>query len=121
MTYRMTTAGGIFESTHRLAYRRAFGEIPEGFDIHHTCGNKECQNPWHLQALSRKDHMVIHMTGNTRGSYPVAQIHPEHGLLKVWKYAAEATRAGLGTNINKACKGQRETASGCWWMEVYHQ
>ena len=45
---------------HRVAYVLAFGPIPDGFDIHHACGNVKCINPEHLQALDRKLHRAMH-------------------------------------------------------------
>jgi HNH endonuclease len=39
------------EYAHRVAYRKAYGEIPEGHLVHHTCGIKLCVNPDHLVAL----------------------------------------------------------------------
>lgn len=118
-TYRYTNADGVFETVHRVAYRHAFGEIPEGMVVHHTCGNKECQNPWHLVLLTREEHRSLHSTGNSWAvKAKVAQIHPEHGLIKIWDSAYDATKAGLGTNINKVCSGERDTANDCWWMEV---
>ncbi len=41
---------------HREVYAIAHGPIPEGHDIHHTCGARNCHNPHHLEALSRSEH-----------------------------------------------------------------
>ena len=34
---------------HRICYILHKGEIPEGCPVFHTCGNKECCNPDHLE------------------------------------------------------------------------
>ena len=41
---------------HRLSLA-IFGDgIPEGYDVHHVCGNHGCVNPLHLQLASRGNH-----------------------------------------------------------------
>ena len=37
---------------HRLAYEMHVGPIPEGMDIDHTCGRRECIEPSHLRPLT---------------------------------------------------------------------
>jgi hypothetical protein len=43
---------------HRLYYERFRGEIPKGLELHHTCSNRACVNPDHLQPMTRREHMV---------------------------------------------------------------
>ena len=47
-------------NVHREAYEAAHGEIPFGYVIHHLCGETQCINPDHLEAMSRADHIRIH-------------------------------------------------------------
>jgi hypothetical protein len=37
---------------HRLTYLWVKGEIPDGFTIDHTCRNRACCNPDHLEAVT---------------------------------------------------------------------
>jgi hypothetical protein len=36
------------------------GPIPDGYEVHHTCGNGRCINPLHLQVMSENDHRALH-------------------------------------------------------------
>lgn len=42
---------------HRMSYELFKGEIPEGLEIDHTCRNKGCVNPDHLEAVSRSENI----------------------------------------------------------------
>lgn len=50
--------GTRVNGAHRIYFEREFGEIPDGHDVHHRCGERACVNPAHLEALSRKAHMA---------------------------------------------------------------
>lgn len=41
---------------HRLAHELATERIPQGYVVHHTCGNRSCCNPAHLEAISHTEH-----------------------------------------------------------------
>lgn len=107
---------------HRLVYTWETGvKIPKGYHIHHTCNNKQCLNVEHMQMITAEEHHRIHKQHkfNTKISVPVAQIHPEHGLLKIWPSLREAERNGFDhRNISKAINGRQDTSAGCWWMRI---
>ncbi len=44
---------------HRVSYCMHIGGDIDGLDIHHTCENKSCVNPDHLEAVSRKQHIAL--------------------------------------------------------------
>jgi hypothetical protein len=59
-------AGGrpIFrgEKAYRVMYELRKGDIPDGFHVHHKCGNSACVNPRHPVALSAEAHRAVHAT-----------------------------------------------------------
>lgn len=43
---------------HRVAYELCVGPIPEGLDIDHLCRTHDCQNPRHLEAVTRRENVL---------------------------------------------------------------
>lgn len=63
--------GKRHQRVHRLAYTQFVGPIPDGHDIHHTCGTKACWRPDHLTPMTPANHSALHAAawkGTTRGS-----------------------------------------------------
>jgi HNH endonuclease len=50
-----------YEYVYRVAYALAYGPIPEGYDVHHSCGNPRCIEPEHLFAMTRGEHARAHV------------------------------------------------------------
>lgn len=73
------------EYVHRTAYREAYGEIPKGAVVRHSCDNRWCVNPEHLSVGSYKD--------NTRDMYD----RRREGCSKITLEQAEEIRASYKT------------------------
>ena len=58
---------------HRLAYEDAYGTIPDGLHIDHTCCNRGCMNPEHLEAVTQEEN-------NKRISYRRVECKRGHKL-----------------------------------------
>ena len=50
---------GITVLLHRWSYEKYIGPIPEGHEVHHTCRNRRCFNPAHLEAITRVIHRQL--------------------------------------------------------------
>ena len=44
---------------HVVAYEIVNGPVPDGFELHHTCMNRNCINPAHLQPVTRGQHQIL--------------------------------------------------------------
>jgi hypothetical protein len=40
---------------HRYAYQLAYGDIPEGKVVSHSCNSRDCQNPRHLRVMQKHE------------------------------------------------------------------
>lgn len=54
---------------HRIVYMSFFGEIPEGYQIHHINGNKSDNRVSNLKMMSMKDHQNLH-----KQKYPFSKV-----------------------------------------------
>ena len=53
--YARTSRDGRKEYVHRLSYEEFVGPIPDGMHIDHTCRNRACFNPAHLEAVTQAE------------------------------------------------------------------
>lgn len=58
--YCVAKVDGKFWYMHRLSWVNANGDIPEGYEVDHTCFNRKCMNLKHLRLLSRRENARNH-------------------------------------------------------------
>ena len=64
---------------HRFAFEVWVRELQPGEHLHHSCENKLCVNPAHLEALSAAGHMRAHGMGERLAAYKRARTHCKRG------------------------------------------
>lgn len=66
--YGLCRVNGLRGRAARVAYRAFVGPIPPGYDLHHTCPNRNCINPEHLEPMAHGPHLRLHASsGAWRG------------------------------------------------------
>jgi hypothetical protein len=55
--YGQTTVNGVRWYVHRIAYTRAYGPIPDGMVVMHSCDTPLCYNPEHLSVGTQGDNL----------------------------------------------------------------
>lgn len=76
---------------HRVSYELAYGEIPEGFMVLHSCNNPACINPEHLRVGTHLDNMADRMKNEQY------KTNEEHPMVKYSNAIVEEIRKASGT------------------------
>lgn len=58
--YAAVRIGGRTLRAHRVYWMNAHGDVPRGYDLHHTCCNRGCVNPDHLKLVDHVEHGHSH-------------------------------------------------------------
>lgn len=82
--YGRVNINGKAHLAHRVAYMETIGPLPAGSDIDHTCRNRTCVNPSHLNAASRKENRENLSGANTRSSSGIRGVS-WHKKFKKWQ------------------------------------
>jgi hypothetical protein len=81
--YGQSRWNGKTERAHRVAWRQAGRDIPEGMHVHHLCENRLCINVDHLELIDPHFHGWLH--NQRRGSTHCPQGHeytPENTIIR---------------------------------------
>lgn len=50
---------GNMRMLHRSIWEELYGEIQDGFEVHHKCGIRSCCNPKHLELILKSEHATL--------------------------------------------------------------
>lgn len=64
---------------HRVSYMWAFGDIPAGYEVDHTCFNRSCVNPDHLRLLTHQENGQNRAGANANSKSGVRGVHQVQG------------------------------------------
>lgn len=65
---QFVTPGGRERLAHRFSFSHYVEQIPPGLVIDHTCKNKLCVNPAHLEAVTQRENLMRSPTTTRRNA-----------------------------------------------------
>lgn len=68
MAMGYSNSGGKVYSAHRWSYEFHKGPIPEGLEIYHLCGTRNCVNPGHLEATTHRRNSLLSQSPQARNA-----------------------------------------------------
>ena len=93
---------------HRWAYERAFGPIPEGWEVDHLCNVRMCVRPSHLEAITGEENNRRKM--ERRDSCKRGHPYSEYGGIRRGngrRYCKECHRLYTQAYRSGAARGER--------------
>ena len=74
--YGRVVIDGKNQAAHRVAYEWLVGPIPDGLELDHLCGVRNCVNPHHLEPVTHKENVA---RGKTITHYNSEKTHCPRG------------------------------------------
>lgn len=90
-----TKEGNARKLLHRLIWEDFYGEIPEGYVIHHKNGNKQDNCILNLQLMDGKEHLSLHNKGEN---------HPMYGKIISEEHKKKLSKAHAGKTLSESHK-----------------
>jgi len=89
---------GRMEVAHRVGYSLAFGQIPDGLFILHSCDNPPCVNPSHLRAGTKADNMRDMVQRGRNSNWESSKTHCKRG------HPYDEANTRINRNGSRSCR-----------------
>ena len=86
-------------------------------EVDHTCENKACVNPRHLQALTKREHMAKGFSSGEIGNYKLTECQVREILAKYQTGKFTQKELGKAYGVDASAIGRITTGKN--WPEVY--
>lgn len=93
---------------HRVSYEKHRGLIPDGLDLDHSCRNRACVNPFHVDPATNRENIL---RGNTIPAMYARRTHCLRGHSLAGEnlgYRIPRYPGGEPTKICRACQKMRD-------------
>lgn len=108
--YGLMPVGEGIDYAHRVYYRNARGQIPEGMHLDHLCRNRACVNPDHLEPVP--PHINSHRGIKTRLTAAIV-VDIRTRVSQGERTEPICKQYGLSfTHVASICKGERWASAG---------
>lgn len=77
--YGRINVGGLARKAHTVAYEELVGPIPDGFEPDHTCNQRACCNPDHLEIVTHAENVRRGRSGAVNAARQRAKTHCPKG------------------------------------------
>lgn len=104
--YGTMTVEGSTRAAHRYYFEQTHGLIPEGHQLHHTCRNRCCVNPDHLEVLAPTEHRRRHSKLDMGKAREIRR-----------RCAAGESKRGLGRAFGVDARTIKDVVDGRTWRE----
>lgn len=89
---------------HVYVYEKYHGKVPDGYEVHHKCGNRACCNIDHLEAIEGHKHTIQGNKERYKSRYKAAFLF--------WKeHHCTGTQLGEKFGVTFSC--------GCRWIRTW--
>ena len=112
--YGKFSVGYMMKWAHRCSFELFSGQITSGLDIDHTCRNRWCVNPDHLEPVTHAENM---RRSPIVGKNQSVKTHCPHGH----EYTSRNTYRRKGTRFCRSCRDQRLRAIQSFGTSIGHE
>ena len=67
------------KGAHQVSYILKYGVVPRGLELDHTCRQRSCVNPEHLEPVTHHENTLRGKVGETTRKRTLARTHCKHG------------------------------------------